>query len=127
MSRLVLEQENIFCCDVNDFLESPARILLIKCKDIENCRFLLQAIETDSYIMTDLFFNVNQPEQLLFLLRQQQNPNKHPTEYGLFLGYGRESSFFSYGFNPGFIINSLYNWVTILLCYYMFQMIYQIQ
>lgn len=109
MSRLVLEQENIFCCDVNDFLESTARILLIKCKDIENCRFLLQAIETDSYIMTDLFFNVNQPEQLLFLLRQQQNPNKHPTEYGLFLGYGRESSFFSYGFNPGFIINSLYN------------------
>ena len=112
MSRLILNQENEFCCAVNDFLESADRILLIKCKNTENCKYLLHAIETDSYIMTDLFFNVTQPEQLLFLLRQQQNPNKHPTEYGLFLGYGRESSFFSYGVNPGFIINSLYNAFT---------------
>lgn len=109
MKRIILQCEEKFCCDVNDFLNSNKKILFIKCKNAENCKMLIHSTETAEYIFTDLFYNVSQPEQLLFLLRQQRNPNKIPAEYNLFLGYGNNSSSFSYGINPVGIINSIRN------------------
>ena len=109
MEREYSIQENNFCCNVNDFLGSNKKLLIIQCKSTENCTTLIKAIQTDEYIFSDLFFNVSEPEQLLFLLRQQQNPNKRPAEYGYFLGYGKDNAHFSYGINPMGIFYSLSN------------------
>lgn len=109
MERCILKYEEDFCCNVNDFLESQGKILFVKCKNPENCKKLLHSMETDKYIFTDLFYNVSRPEHLLFLLRQQKNPKKVPSEYSWFLGYGKESSSYSYGINPAGLINSIRN------------------
>lgn len=109
MKRSILQYEQDFCCNVNDFLNSEKKLLFIKCKNEENCKMLLHSMETYDYNFTDLFYNVSRPEHLLFLLRQQKNPNKIPSEYNLFLGYGKELSSYSYGINPSSIINSIRN------------------
>lgn len=108
MRRFITNQEQDFCCKINEFLESQNRCLFVRSRCIENAARLIRNIQTDRYLFTDAFYHVSRPEELLFLLRQQKNPNMRPAEYGWFLGIN-ETPAVSPGFNPFGIIHGALN------------------
>lgn len=81
MQREVLKVEKDFCIKLNYFLGSKKKLLFVDCKNLNNFRFLIDNMEKDDYRVTDIFSNVTKQEHLLFLIREQQNPDKHLNEY----------------------------------------------
>lgn len=73
-----------FSCKISDFLCSSKKCLFVKAKSIETCYSLIKPVQSE-YIFTDLFTNIESQEQLLFLLRNQCNPNIKPAEYSSFI------------------------------------------
>lgn len=89
MQRKVLKVENDFCIKLNSFFRSEKKLLFVDCKNLNNFRFLIENMEKYDYRVTDIFSNVTQQEHLLFLIREQQNPDRHLNEYYHFVVTGR--------------------------------------
>ncbi len=84
----LLQYKHEISCSINDFLNnSNKKCLIIYTKNSRNLEDIFKRIETD-YIFTDIYCNVNNPLQLLFLLRQQRNPAKRAAEFNFFINKG---------------------------------------
>ncbi|MBD5086435.1 MAG: hypothetical protein HDT32_03645 [Clostridiales bacterium] len=74
-------------CEINDFLESNKKCLIIYTKNFKNCNNIFNEIQSD-FVFTDVYYNVKNLLHLLFLLRQQKNPKKRAAEYNFFVNAG---------------------------------------
>lgn len=84
----LLQYKHEISCSINDFLDnSNKNCLIIYTKNSRNLDDIFKNIETD-YYFTDTYYNVNNPLQLLFLLRQQRNPSKRAAEFNFFINKG---------------------------------------
>jgi hypothetical protein len=75
---------NEISIQINDFLDSDKKCLAIKTESREFCKNIIYDIETD-YVFSELLYHVDSPLQLLYLLKQQLNPNKKSPEYSFFI------------------------------------------
>ncbi len=84
----LIEYKHEVSCSINDFLENAnKKCLIISTKNSRNLDDIFKNIETD-YVFTDTYYNVSHPLHLLFLLRQQRNPEKRATEFNFFINKG---------------------------------------
>ena len=87
---------------INDFINNEnTQYLFIKTTSPIFCRQLIEQTVND-YDVSELFYNIKYPYQLLYILRQQLNPNKSK-EYKFF------TSLNIHGINPLAIISDISN------------------
>lgn len=84
----LLRYKHEISCSINNFLDnSNKKCMIIYTKNSRNLEEIFKGIETD-YYFTDTYYSVNNPLQLLFLLRQQRNPAKRAAEFNFFINKG---------------------------------------
>ena len=98
-------------CKLNQdfFLDNKKKCLILNCQDITCCYNAIKDIQNE-YHLTDLFYNIENEFQFLFILKCQKNPTKKPEEYNSFLNFS--SGLKTFGFNLSPFFNSFINKLT---------------